>query len=187
MADKKPRIHLVKGDQFVKYTLQRHPEDGAVLKFTVHEHMKRWMQRLSEETAKAAGGEHLTLSLQENVRQSGIEEAGMVTADGRGEEMWRVHLNSTVSAADRPSLRLMDSPRKTLLSLSWMRFCVDHLDREVKFPALRETDVWQRQWDDRAECNRYRICMELDEAIRNLRLKHVTKAPAVETVTHTIR
>jgi hypothetical protein len=187
MADKKTRIHLIKGDTLVQYKLQRHPQDGVVLEFTVHPHLQRWMQRLSEETRTAVGGDTDTMSLTENIRQSGMEEAGMVTADDKGEQMWRVHLASTLPAADRPALRLMNTPRKTLLSLAWMRFCVDHLDRRVKFPALGDTEIWAKAWDERVSRNRFGICIELDHQIRNLRLRHVTLEPASETVTHTIR
>jgi hypothetical protein len=187
MARKKPRIHLIKGDTLVKYKLQRHPQDGVVLEFTVHPHLQHWMQRLSEETRNAVGGDNDTMSLAENISQSGILETGMVPADDKGEQMWRVHLNSTLPASDRPALRLMNTPRKTLLSLAWMRFCVDHLDRRVKFPALGDTDIWSKAWDERASRNRFQICIELDHQIRNLRLRHVTLDPAAETVTHTIR
>ena len=183
----KPRIHLHKGDTLVTYTIERSPKHGIELTYTIHPQLQLWMQRLSEETVQLAGGVKPTLPLSETASASGITEHGIVPADRKGEDMWRVHMNTSVRAHDRPNLRLDSTPRRNLTGLAWLRLCVNHLKRRVQFPLLTDYTFWEKQWDEVADTYQFAVTREIDTALRNLRLTHVVLDTPKATVTHTIR
>lgn len=131
-----------------------------------------------------SGGENATTPLTEVSNHS---STGLQIADEKGDEMWRVNMNSVVTPSTYPNLRLGTNARRTLTNLAWLRLCVGHLDRKVRFPLLTDFDLWDKQWDERTDTKRFVITMDIDHAIRELRLKHVTLDVPKATVTHTIR